>query len=110
MQTQFRAEYILLISFMIMTLMAIVKFMMIMACRQSEYFYTKLARSFFFYDARKINHTEEPRLKRYYKNSNRVNVMFYTCIAAGIAMYIGVHIVTLADYLQPGIASLLANR
>ncbi|MBS1771336.1 MAG: hypothetical protein JST82_00660 [Bacteroidetes bacterium] len=106
----FIPEYILIVVAMMAILMMTIKSLMILAFRQNIHFSEKLLRSFFFYDLDKITRTLESRLKRYYKTSNFTNIVFYSLIAGGITTYVGMYVITLADYIQPHISHLLASN
>lgn len=82
----------LLFALVILVLMVMVKLIMIATYRQNVYFSKKFFKSFFYYDIEKIGKAQELRLKRYYRNSNRVNTVFYAAVmffsAVGIGMYV----------------------
>ena len=79
----------------------VVKFMLILSRRQSEYFIKKLGNSFFFYDEKKIRNTLEVRVKRYYIVSNRLNKLFYTLMSLSVFAYVGARSLQTIEKLQP---------
>lgn len=82
----------LLFALVMLVLMVMVKLIMIATYRQNVHFSRKFLKSFFYYDIEKIGRAQELRLKRYYRNSNRVNNLFYAAVmffsVAGIGIYV----------------------
>ncbi|OSZ79585.1 hypothetical protein CAP35_15440 [Chitinophagaceae bacterium IBVUCB1] len=78
-------------------LMSVIKFVMVLAFRQNKYFGKKLVKSFFFYDGKKIVKAEELRLKKYYKSSNTVNLIFYSLVLSLLLISICVSTIKLFE-------------
>lgn len=79
----------------------VIKLMLILSRRQSEFFIKKLGNSYFFYNEKKIRNTLEVRVKRYYVVSNRLNKLFYTLMSLSVFIYIGARLLSTIGTLQP---------
>lgn len=92
---------LLVFAIIMLILMVFVKLVMILTYRQNIHFSRKFVKSFFYYDVEKIGKAQELRLKRYYRNSNKVNTIFYTAVASLSVLSVGVYVIsTLGEMLR----------
>lgn len=106
----FIPEYVLLIAFLIGVLLLATKMLMVLAFRQNSYYGQKLFKSFFYYNNYKIKKTEEPRLKMYYRASNRINTFFYSIMMSCFLFYTAFHIAGAVKNINPGPIYFIADN
>lgn len=93
MNTGIASLQLLVFAIFILLLMVMVKLVMILAYRQSVHFSRKFVKSYFYYNVEKIGKAQELRLKRYYRNSNKVNTIFYMAVVSLSALSMGIYVI-----------------